>query len=292
MGNVEPLLESGVVLLDKPCGPVSHEVTSWVKKMLFVSRTGHAGTLDPDVSGVLPVAIGRATKLLRYIAGKRKTYVGICKFKKELKSGHIEDLFASFRGEIEQTPPLVSAVRKVRRKRFVHSLEVLEIDGKRVLFRAVVEAGTYIRALCEDIGEKAGCGAFMEELRRTAVGRIREDSCCTMQDLSDAYWLWKEKGDGRLLEKCIVPIEKLIDFRRIYVRGNVPDSLASGAQLMAPGLCGAEPGIKKGDLVAIYSEGGDFVGVGSALFDGEEMNSRERGRIVATERIHWKKGKE
>jgi H/ACA ribonucleoprotein complex subunit 4 len=285
--GAEGLLDSGVVLLDKPCGPVSHEVTSWVKKMLGVSRAGHAGTLDPGVSGVLPVALGRATKLVGYIAGKRKTYVGICKFRKELKEEHVRDVFASFRGEIEQTPPLVSAVRKVKRKRFVHSLEVLEVDGKRVLFRAVVEAGTYIRTLCEDIGGKAGCGAFMEELRRVAVGRIREKSCCTMQELSDAYWVWKEKGDSGLLKKCIVPVEGLIDFRRIYVKANVPDSLACGAQLMAPGLAGAEPGIRKGDLVALYTEGGEFVGVGSALFDGDEMNSVEKGRIVASERIHW-----
>ena len=129
--GVPELLDSGVVVLDKPCGPVSHEVTSWMRKMLGVSRAGHAGTLDPDVSGVLPVALGRATKLVQYIAGKRKTYVGICKFKKELDPAHIEDVFASFRGEIEQTPPLVSAVKKVKRKRFVHSLEVLEVGEKK-----------------------------------------------------------------------------------------------------------------------------------------------------------------
>lgn len=285
--EVPELLDSGVVLLDKPCGPVSHEVTSWVRKILGVKRAGHAGTLDPDVSGVLPVALGRATKLVRYVAGKRKTYVGICKFGKELKEGHIRDVFDSFRGEIEQVPPLVSAVKKVKRKRFVHSLEVLEIAGKRVLFRAVVEAGTYIRALCEDMGKKAGCGAFMEELRRVAVGGIREESCCTMQELSDAYWVWKERGEGGLLEKCIVPVDSLISFRKVYVRENVPASLASGAQLMAPGVARVEAGVRKGDRVSIYTEAGEFVGVGSALFDWGEIASRKKGRVVASERIHW-----
>ena len=285
--DVPELLDSGVVVLDKPCGPVSHEVTSWVKKLLGV-KTGHAGTLDPDVSGVLPVALGRSTKLLKYIASKRKTYVGICKFRKELKPDRIEDVFAEFRGEIEQTPPLISAVKKVKRKRFVHSLEILEISGKRVLFRATVEAGTYIRTLCEDIGKAAGTEAFMEELRRTAVGRIREDSTCTMQVLADAHWLWKEKKDDSLLRKCIVPVDTLIEFRRVYVRDNAAPSLAKGAQLMAPGITAAEPLIKKGDTVSIYTEGGTFVGVGVALFDGPEMNEKKKGKVVKTERIHFK----
>lgn len=285
--DVPELLDSGVVVLDKPCGPVSHEVTSWVKKLLGV-KTGHAGTLDPDVSGVLPVALGRSTKLLKYIAGKRKTYVGICKFRKELSAEHIKDVFAKFRGEIEQTPPLVSAVKKMKRKRFVHSLEVLEVEGKRVLFSATVEAGTYIRTLCEDIGKAAGTEAFMEELRRTAVGRIREDSAHTMQVLADAHWLWKEKGDDSLLRKCIVPVDTLIDFRRVYVRENAASSLSKGAQLMAPGITAAEPLIKKGDNVSIYIEDGNFVGVGVALFDGPEMNEKKRGKIVKSERIHLK----
>jgi len=283
--DVPELLDSGVVVVDKPCGPVSHEVTSWVKKILEVPRAGHAGTLDPDVSGILPVALGRATKLLKYVASKRKTYVGICKFKKELSAEHLEDLFASFRGEITQTPPKMSAVKKIPRKRFVHSLEIIEIDRKRVLFRATVEAGTYIRTLCEDLGRAAGTSAFMEELRRTAVGRIREDSAHTMQELTDAYWLWKEKKDDALLRKCIIPIDTLLHFRRVYVKDNAALSLAKGAQLMAPGLSAAEPLVRKGEHVSLYTDAGKFVGVGTALYDGLEMNEKKRGRIVKSERI-------
>lgn len=286
--DIPCLLDSGAIVINKPCGPVSHEVTSWVRKMLGV-KAGHAGTLDPDVSGVLPVALGRATRLLRYISGKRKTYVGICKFKKELPNERVEELFASFCGEIEQTPPAVSAVRKVKRKRFVHSLEPLEVSGRRVLFRAVVEAGTYIRTLCEDMGSAAGTSAFMEELRRTAVGKIREGSAFTMQELSDALWMWKENGDGRPIRKCIVPIDSLMGLRRVYIRENAAASLAMGAQLMAPGLSAAEPLVKKGESVSIYSESGEFVGVGTALFDGETMNAMERGRVLRSERIHYKR---
>ncbi len=289
--EISELLDSGVAVIDKPPGLISHEVTALVKKILHVSRSGHAGTLDPDVSGVLPVALGRATKLLQYIAGKRKVYVGICKFRRELSPTEVELLFSRFTGEIEQTPPKISAVRKKKRKRFVYSLKALEISGKKVLFRADVDAGTYIRALCADMGKAAGTEAFMEELRRVAVGHIHENSTHTMQELADAYWLWKEKGDETLLRKCVVPVDTLLDFRRVVVKKNVPESLASGAQLMAPGLVVAEPTIKKGDKVSIYSEDGDFVGVGTALFDGPEMNEKETGKIVKSERIHWKKAK-
>ena len=238
--EISELLDSGVAVIDKPPGLISHEVTALVKKILHVSRSGHAGTLDPDVSGVLPVALGRATKLLQYIAGKRKVYVGICKFRRELSPTEVELLFSRFTGEIEQTPPKISAVRKKKRKRFVYSLKALEISGKKVLFRADVDAGTYIRALCADMGKAAGTEAFMEELRRVAVGHIHENSTHTMQELADAYWLWKEKGDETLLRKCVVPVDTLLDFRRVVVKKNVPESLASGAQLMAPGLVVAE----------------------------------------------------
>lgn len=284
--EIKELLDSGVVVVDKPCGPVSHEVTSWVKKVLDVPKTGHAGTLDPDVSGVLPVALGRATKLLKYISGTRKTYVGICKFKKKMTRERLDDLFASFRGEITQTPPAISAVRKVPRKRFVHSLEILEVDGHRVLFRTTVEAGTYIRTLCEDLGKAAGTTAFMEELRRTAVGRIRENSTHTMQELVDAVWLWREEGDETLIRKCVVPVDSLLTFRRIYVKNSAAVALGKGAQLNAPGLSAAEPLIRKDELVSIYNDEGKFVGVGKALFSGEEMNEKKRGKIVQTERIH------
>ncbi|MEM4272109.1 MAG: RNA-guided pseudouridylation complex pseudouridine synthase subunit Cbf5 [Candidatus Bilamarchaeaceae archaeon] len=290
--SIKGLLDSGVVVIDKAPGLVSHEVTALVKKILHAPRSGHAGTLDPDVSGVLPVALGRATKLLRYIAGKRKAYVGICKFRKALSPIEVELLFSRFTGEIEQTPPKISAVKKRKRKRFVYSLKALEVSGKRVLFRADVDAGTYIRTLCEDMGKAAGTEAFMEELRRVAVGSIHESSAHTMQELSDAYWLWKERGDETLLRKCIAPVDTLLEFRRVIVRKNVPESLASGAQLMAPGLVAAEPGIRKGENVSVYSEDGEFVGVGTALFGGEEMNMQKRGKIVKTERIHWKKAKE
>ena len=128
-------LENGILLLDKPYGHSSHEITTYIKKLLGVSRAGHAGTLDPQVSGVLPIALGRATKLLQYIATKRKTYVGIIKFKHILSEEKVQQLFQQFTGEITQTPPRESAVQKVARKRTIYTLQFLEQSRKiRALF--------------------------------------------------------------------------------------------------------------------------------------------------------------
>ncbi len=275
----------GIIIIDKPPGQTSHEVTSFVKKILEVKRSGHAGTLDPQVSGVLPVAIGKATKLLGYISGKTKTYVGIIKFKDEkITDERIKELFKEFTGEITQTPPKISAVRKVPRKRKIYYLKFIERKGRLVLFEAKVDAGTYIRTLCEDIGKKCG-GARMEELRRISVGRISEKESVTLQELIDAMWLFKEKGDSGQLDRMLKNPEDYIDAKKVIVRENAVKSLASGAQLMAPGLKDAED-VKKDETVAIYSESGKFIGMGRALFDRKEMLEKKKGKVVRIERIH------
>ncbi len=108
--DVGAFISNGVVIIDKPCGQTSHEITSFVKNITGSPRSGHAGTLDPNVSGVLPVALGRATKLLQYIAGKDKTYVGIIKFKVPQSEERIEELFSQFTGEIFQNGDLITGV--------------------------------------------------------------------------------------------------------------------------------------------------------------------------------------
>ncbi|NYZ77685.1 RNA-guided pseudouridylation complex pseudouridine synthase subunit Cbf5, partial [Candidatus Micrarchaeota archaeon] len=255
-------------------------------------RSGRAGTLDPQVSGVLPVALGRATKLLGYIAGKTKTYVGIIKFRDEkITDGRVRELFREFTGEITQTPPRISAVRKVARKRHVYHIKFLERKGRLVLFEAKVDAGTYIRTLCEDIGRKCG-GARMEELRRTAVGRIGVKETVTMQDLIDAMWLWKEKKDGSELLKMLKRPEDYIEAKRVTVKENAVSSLLSGAQLMAPGLKDADGKIAKDEIIALYSESGKFVGMGKALFDAKGMKEMKQGQVVKIERIQLRPSKE
>ena len=293
----------GLIILDKPPGHTSHEITSFVKKITGAKRTGHAGTLDPDVSGVLPVALGRATKLLRYIAGETKTYIGIIKFRKVQTKEQIEELFRAFTGELVQTPPKISAVRKVPRKRTVYYLKLLEISDSNprlALFEAKVDAGTYIRTLCEDIGKRCG-GARMEELRRIAVGNIRESQTVTMQDVVDAMWLLKNKKDGSLLKKIIRPAENFIDLPIVTIKNSAIDSIRSGAQIAVPAVVGFQssafgsnasgglgaqsPMVSRNQKVSLFSEDGRFVGVGVTQISSDELKNQKKGIAIRLERV-------
>ncbi len=282
--DVEALLNNSVVIIDKPRGPTSHEVSSWVKKLSGVSRTGHAGTLDPNVSGVLPIALGRATKLLRYIAGKRKAYVCIVRFKNDLSDAQLENIFSKFRGMITQTPPKISAVKKVARRRFVYDLRVLEREGKKVLFYADVDAGTYIRTICSDMGKFTG-GSRMEELRRVSVWNISEKDAITLQDFSDAIYAYKEKGNPSLLLKILHPPQDLIDAKRIQIRPSAAEAIMHGAQLTAPGVESLDDSIKKEEIVKLYC-GDRFIGMGKTIFPARKIKERTHGYVVNIERIH------
>jgi predicted rRNA pseudouridine synthase len=281
--EIAELLKNSVVIINKPPGHSSHEITTFVKKITGSARAGHAGTLDPDVSGVLPVALGRATKLLQYIAGKDKTYVGIMKFRQPQAQERIEALFAEFTGTLTQTPPKMSAVRKAPRKRTVHSLKLLEAKGRLALFETKVDAGTYIRTLCEDMGKGCG-GARMEELRRIAVGRISEKEAVGMYDLIDAMWLWKNRGDGSLLRKMLRPPETLIDLPRAFIKESALDSVLSGAQVMAPAVESMEA-VERGGRVAMYC-GGLFIGVGIAQVSDRDITAgKKKGLAIKLERV-------
>jgi len=278
------MTEEGLILIDKPPGHTSHEVTVFVKRILKAKRAGHAGTLDPEVSGVLPVAFNRSTKLIGYIAGKRKRYVGIIKFKdKNISDEKVKGLFSEFTGELTQTPPKMSAVRKIPRKRTVYFLKFLERKDNLVLFDAEVDAGTYIRTLCSDIGKKCG-GARMEELRRISVGNISEKETVTLQDLIDAMWLYENGKKERLL-KLIKKPEDYIDAKKIIVHNKAVENLKSGAQLMAPGIKDVED-VEKDEVVKLYSETGEFIGMGKALFGKDEMLKIRKGQVVKIERMH------
>lgn len=283
--DLSALLQDGVVLIDKPCGHTSHDITSFVKKLLGCRRTGHAGTLDPQVSGVLPVALGRATKLLQYIASKRKTYAGIIKFRNPPSETEVRALFRRFSGKITQTPPRESAVRKVARQREIYRLELLELKGRLGLFVAEVEAGTYIRTLCPDIGKQCG-GARMEELRRIVVGKITESQTVRLPDLIDAVWAWKNHGEEKRLRPLLHVPDSLIDFPRVVVKESAVASILNGAQIMAPAIAVFPPGVRSGDRVRLYSTSQRFLGVGCSLVDSEKWSSLPRSMVVRLERVH------
>ena len=267
--SVEELLNFGVVIIDKPKGPTSHQVSAWVRDILHIKKTGHAGTLDPKVTGVLPVALGRATKLINLLHLVPKEYVGVMRLHKDFDENKLREVMKEFEGEIYQVPPLRSAVARRLRKRKIYSLEILDILERDVLFRAKVESGTYIRTLCNDIGEAMCIGAHMEDLRRTATGHFREEDAHTLQDLLDAYIFWKEEGEEKYIRRVIKPAEDIVSFLpRIIVKDSAVDALAHGAPLYKPGVVDMDE-VNKGDYVALYTSVGELISVSIAILEND-----------------------
>jgi len=289
--SVKELLNNGFINIDKPSGPTSHQVVAWVKNVLEIEKAGHGGTLDPSVTGVLPTAIGDATRALQVLLLAGKEYVGIMKLHKVVERKKIVSICNDFVGEIYQIPPLRSAVKRVRRKRSIYYLEVIEVKGSEVLFRVGCEAGTYIRTLCVDIGRKLKCGAHLSELRRTRVGSITEFDSVTLQDLKDAYIFWKEDGDESEIRSKILTMNRLMDHvPKIVIRDSAVDALCHGANLAIPGIVEVDTGIKKGDLAAVISLKDEGVALVHSLLSTEEIIQKDKGLCANLERVLMNKG--
>ncbi len=283
MKDIKELLNFGLVNFDKPAGPTSYSVSEFVKRQLGLKKTSHMGTLDPKVTGVLPITLGRACKLAGYFIKHDKTYVGVLETHKECK---IEDLQAlideNFTGKIFQTPPHRSAVKVAEREREVYFWNLLEAseDGRYFLFESRVEGGTYIRKLCSDLGEMIG-GAHMGELRRTEAGIFDESDVVRLEDFEVAVMEWKAfgghdsgepNGNEKKLREMIVPaevaIKKVLPF--IEVDKSAVKSLYIGRPLFMSNVIGAKIGKKKvvigdieiaeGDSVAAFC-GNKFIGI-------------------------------
>jgi H/ACA ribonucleoprotein complex subunit 4 len=269
------------VVIDKPRGPSSHEVAAWVRKILGVEKSGHAGTLDPNVSGILIVGIGKATRLLPYVTTKDKKYVCLMRTGKEMTGREYLSLFMKFTGEITQTPPKMSAVAKRPRKRKVYYIKPLQLKPKEALFEVHCEAGTYIRVIVSEMGAFTG-GAEMLELRRIAVGAITEEKCFTLQSLSDAFWAARQ-GDGSALTRMLLPPQEALSLRKVVLRGAAVDAVAAGAPLYAPGLSSIEDGVAPGDPVVFTADDGRFVGVGRASVGSEDARKMKTGAVAKPE---------
>lgn len=289
--TAEDHVRHGFVVIDKPRGPSSHEVVSWIKKMMGLERAGHAGTLDPRVSGVLPVALGDSTKVLQGISHEDKEYIAVMTLHGDAADERIRGVLREFTGEIYQRPPVKSAVKRQLRTRRVYSLEMLERDGRYVLLDAKVEAGTYIRKLCYDVGEVLGIGANMRELRRVRVGCFGEDEAVTLHDLADALYLWRRYGDDSLLRRYVKPVEYMVKhLPRIFIRDSAVDSVAHGAALAAPGVAKIEDGVERDRVAAIVTLKGELVALAKAVASTGEVLRMEKGIVAKPTRVIMERG--
>lgn len=289
--KMEDYLRLGMVLIDKPRGPTSHQVSAWVKQMLGLKKAGHSGTLDPNVSGVLPIVFEDGTRALDVLHEGTKEYVCVMKVHNDVGRSRIESAFGEFVGEIYQTPPVRSAVKRERRVRKVHDLEILAIEGRSVLFRVECEAGTYIRTLCTDIGDVLGVGGHMYELRRTRSGHFKEGQIFTLHQLKDAWENYKESGDEGEIRSIIMPMERLFDdLPKIFVKDSAVDAISHGADVAVPGIKKVEGKIARGDLVAVFTLKGEAIAIGEAKLTAQKMATGSKGVAVNLSRVFMAPG--
>jgi len=285
--TIEQLLNYGIIILDKPPGPTSHETVAWTKRLLKLPKIGHSGTLDPQVSGVLPLGLGEATKALGVLLYGPKEYHALGRVHSLPSKEKLNEIVEMFRGEIFQKPPQRSAVLRQTRTRTIYEFEIIEQKERLLLTRILCEAGTYIRKLYYDIGEILGPGATMVELRRTRVDQFYErDGLVTLHELADAFAIWEEKKDDAKLLKMIKPVEyALSELKSVVIRDSAVDAMCHGAQLAIPGILQISQNLKKGDVVGVYTQKGEAVALAEATMSEEEIQDATKGYAFETKRI-------
>ncbi|MGC8574142.1 MAG: RNA-guided pseudouridylation complex pseudouridine synthase subunit Cbf5 [Thermoplasmata archaeon] len=257
--TIEERLNFSFIVIDKPRGPTSHQVSAWVRSMLNLKKAGHVGTLDPNVTGVLPVGLEKATRLADYLHEEGKEYIALMLLHKEIQREKVEDVFREFTGEIFQFPPVRSAVARNLRKRKIYSLRILEMKERYVLFRANVESGVYIRTLCRDIGDALLVGANMVELRRIRSGPVDESHMVTLQKLKDAYTFY-QNGDPQMLSSILIdPEDVTTNFPKVTIKDSAIDAMAHGSNVFRAGIL-EDNG--EGSMVRIMSTKGELLAMG------------------------------
>lgn len=289
--SVEEIIHNGIVNINKPKGPTSHEISAFVQRILGLNKAGHSGTLDPGVTGVLPIATGKATKVSLHLLTSGKEYVAIMHLHKEVEEGRLRNALEQFVGKINQLPPKKSAVKRQVRERKVYYINVLETDGKDVLIACGVQAGTYIRKLIHDIGAYLGCGAHMAELVRTKAAGFTDAELWTLQDLTDAYHYYKADGNEQFIRKVVLPVERAVShMKKVWIIDSAVNSICNGAKLKVPGISKLTDGIEIGDNVAVMTLKNELVAVGIAQLTSSQMMKEERGIAVKTDQVFMEPG--
>ncbi|PSK38712.1 centromere/microtubule-binding protein CBF5 [Candidozyma pseudohaemuli] len=287
--DLKSYVSSGVINLDKPSNPSSHEVVAWIKRILRVEKTGHSGTLDPKVTGCLIVCVDRATRLVKSQQGAGKEYVCIVRLHEELEDAkEMGRALENLTGALFQRPPLISAVKRQLRVRTIYDSNLIEFDNKRGLgvFWASCEAGTYMRTLCVHLGMLLGVGGHMQELRRVRSGAMDEnDNLVTLHDVMDAQYVYDNTRDESYLRKIIQPLETLlVGYKRVVVKDSAVNSVCYGAKLMIPGLLRYEDGIELYDEVVLMTTKGEAIAIGIAQMTTVDLQSCDHGVVAKVKR--------
>jgi len=278
---LEDLIECGVILIDKPSGPSSHQLAAWARSMLGIKRIGHGGTLDPFATGLLTLLCGRSTKITGELLKKPKSYVAVIRFKQPIMSQEISDLVSKMQGEIYNVPPKESAVKIQVRTREVSKSDLIQTEeGDRVHLLSInCEAGTYIRTLVRDLGLLSGNECELLELHRSRSGSLDDQMSCTMQQLADAVFLWREHEE-KILE----------DIPSIVIKDGAVSALSHGAPLARPGIVSIPKGLPTGAMVLLSSLKGEAVAIAELSIESDSIPSMKSGQVATPRTVIMQPG--
>ena len=287
---IEEHLKYGVINLDKPANPSSHEIVAWIKKILKVEKTGHSGTLDPKVTGCLIVCLNRATRLVKAQQSAGKEYVAIVKFHNPIENiSEIDSCLKKLTGACFQRPPLISSVKRELRIRTIYEYKLYEFDKEKnmAIFWISCEAGTYVRTMCVHLGMLAKVGGHMQELRRVRSGILKEDeTMVTMHDVLDAQYVYEQTKNDDYLRRVVRPLELLLtNYKRIVIKDSSINAICYGAKLTVPGVLRFENGIEVGKEVVIISTKGEAIAIAIAEMTSSVLASCDHGVVAKTKRV-------
>ncbi|PSN54784.1 H/ACA ribonucleoprotein complex subunit 4 [Blattella germanica] len=288
--EITDYIRSGYINLDKPANPSSHEVVSWVKRILKVGKTGHSGTLDPKTTGCLIVCIERATRLVKSQQNAGKEYIAIFKLHSNVESvKNITLALDRLKGALFQRPPLIAAVKRQLRVRTIYDSKLLEYDMERNMgiFWVKCEAGTYVRTMCVHLGLLLGVGGQMLELRRNRSGiQSEEVGLVTLHDVLDAQWMYENYKDETLLRRVIRPLEGLLTgHKRIIMKDSAVNAVCYGAKIMLPGVLRYEDGIELNEQIVIITTKGEAIALAIALMTTATISSCDHGIVAKIKRV-------
>lgn len=278
-----PMPEEGCfICIDKPKGPTSHQIDYWVRQITGVERVGHIGTLDPQATGLLVIALGKCVRLVDIAHEYPKEYIATLKLHADADEISIRNAFEHFKGEIYQLPPIKSAVARKLRTREIYGIEIMEIRNRDVLFKVKCQSGTYIRTLCVDIGYYLGTKGNMTDLRRLGTGPFREEMAITLQELSDRVEMAKA-GKDHLLKSAMYQSNFLLStFSKVIIKASTLKTIAHGSDLYPGGIKAIIGEPLAGERVALISESGQLVGTGKMV---SSFNQISDTKIVDLDRV-------
>ena len=279
--SLEERLDAGLILIDKPAGPTSHQVAAWAKEILGINHLAHGGTLDPFATGLLTLMTGRARRLTSQVLGHDKEYIGVLKVGGGADMTSLEEAINSLRGEIYNVPPSESAVKVQVRTRRIRAFEILDTKERLAAIRVACDAGTYIRTLARDLGLMINSPIQLVELRRTRSGNFTEHHCVPMEDLVDAVYLWKEKDDASAMLRLVSPIDVLMDGRAgLILKDGAVSAVSHGAPLTRPGIQAIQGEFESDEEIVLWSMKGEVVAIANATRGTSEIPQIEIGEVA------------